>query len=518
MQQLASFLSGGWSAGSGARLPLVNPATEEVIADVAQGGHDLVAAFAYARSAGDRELAQMTFAQRGALLASLAKAMHGAREELIALAVANGGNTRGDAKFDIDGGAATLGYYADLGAKLGDRTLLGDGEPLQVGRTARMGGQHVWGRRRGVAIHINAFNFPAWGTCEKLACALLAGMPVISKPATATALVAFRLGQVFEQVLPPGVMQLLIGPAGGLLDHAGAGDVVAFTGGSATARSLRTHAKIVEHGVRLNIEADSLNAAVLGPDVELSSEAGALFLADVVRDMTQKTGQKCTAIRRVLVPEARLAEVCDALKERLAAIAVGDPARDDVRMGPLATAQQKADVTAGIARLAAATDAVYGGTGEVTPVGVRAGQGFFVGPVVRTTATPMTCAALNEHEVFGPVATVAPYSGAAGDAAAFVALGHGCLVSSAYSDDRDWVSGFVTAAAPWAGRLYLGSTKMASQSPGPGTALPSLLHGGPGRAGGGEELGGERGMQLYLQRCALEGDASVLKSLVTTID
>jgi oxepin-CoA hydrolase/3-oxo-5,6-dehydrosuberyl-CoA semialdehyde dehydrogenase len=392
--------------------------------------------------------------------------------------------------------------------------LLADGEPIQVGRTARMAGQHVWARRRGVAVHINAFNFPAWGLCEKLACALLAGMPVISKPATATALVAHRLGQLFEPLLPKGVLQLLIGPAGKLLDHVGPGDVVAFTGGSSTARTLRTHAKIVEHGVRLNLEADSLNAAILAPDVDLGSEAGALFLADVARDMTQKTGQKCTAIRRVLVPEAKLKDVCDAIRERVAAIAVGDPSREDVRMGPLATAAQRDDVKAGIARLAAVTESVHGGTGDVTPLGVPAGKGFFVGPVVRSTTSPMDCAPLNAHEVFGPVSTIGSYNGDAGFAAEFVARGEGCLVSSAYSDDRDWVASFVGAAAPWAGRLYLGSSKMASQSPGPGTVLPSLLHGGPGRAGGGEELGGERGLHFYMQRCALEGDASVLKSLV----
>jgi len=514
MQLLASYLAGSWSSGSGSRTQLVNPATEEALAEVSNGGHDLAGAFAHAREVGGRELAQMSFAQRGALLASLAKAIHGAREDLIALAVANGGNTRSDAKFDIDGGAVTLSHYAELGTKLGAASSLADGEPIQVGRTARMGGQHVWARRRGVAVHINAFNFPAWGTCEKLACAILAGMPVISKPATATALVAHRLAQLFEPLLPKGVLQMLIGPAGSMLDNVAAGDVIAFTGGSSTARSLRTHAKIIEHGVRLNIEADSLNAAILGPDIELSSEAGQLFLVDVVRDMTQKTGQKCTAIRRVLVPEARFGEVCDAMKERLSSLVVGDPSREEVRMGPVATAAQRDDVRAGIARLADVTDSVYGGTGDVTPVGVPGGKGFFVGPVVRSTKSPMDCAPLNSHEVFGPVSTVAPYSGDAAFAAAFIARSEGCLVSSAYSDDRDWVQSFVTAAAPWAGRLYLGSSKMASQSPGPGTVLPSLLHGGPGRAGGGEELGGERGMHLYMQRCALEGDASVLKSLL----
>jgi oxepin-CoA hydrolase/3-oxo-5,6-dehydrosuberyl-CoA semialdehyde dehydrogenase len=514
MQLLGSYLSGAWSTGSGTKIALVNPATEAVLAEVHGGGHDLPAAFRHARSAGARELAGLTFAQRGALLAGLAKAMHGAREELLALAVANGGNTRGDAKFDIDGGAATLSHYAELAAKLGGARLLADGEPVQVGRTARMSGQHVWATRPGVAVHINAFNFPSWGLCEKIACALLSGMPVIAKPATATALVAHRLTQLFAPLLPAGALQLLVGPAGALLDQLGAGDVVAFTGGTATAQMLRNHPAMAR-GVRCNLEADSLNAAVLAPDVELTAETGALFLFDLVRDMTQKTGQKCTAIRRVLVPAERADEVAEALRERLGRIAVGDPAHEGVGMGPLATAQQRDDVREGIARLAEATTSIFGGTGEVAaPVGAPAGKGFFVGPVVRATSTPDSCAPLHDREIFGPVITLAPFSGDPDIAAAFIARGEGCLVSSAYSDDRDWVGKLVAAAAPWTGRLYLGSSKMASQSPGPGTALPALLHGGPGRAGGGEELGGERGLHLYMQRCALEGDASVLKSLI----
>jgi oxepin-CoA hydrolase/3-oxo-5,6-dehydrosuberyl-CoA semialdehyde dehydrogenase len=513
MQLLGSYLSGAWSQGTGSRTTLVNPATEAPLAEVA-GGHDLAAAFAHARTAGARELGALTFAQRGALLATLAKAIHGAREDLIALAVANGGNTRGDAKFDIDGGAVTLSHYAELGTKLGAAPLLADGEAIQVGRTARMGGQHVWARRQGVAVHINAFNFPGWGLCEKLAPALLAGMPVITKPATATALVAHRLVELFAPLVPAGVLQLLVGPAADLVDHVGPGDFVAFTGGSTTARTLRGHDRLIASSVRLNVEADSLNAAILGPDVELSSETGALFMADVVRDMTQKTGQKCTAIRRVLVPDGKQAELAELLRERLGALKVGDPAQEDVRMGPLATAQQLRDVRAGIARLAAATESVFGGTGEINPLGVPAGKGYFVGPVVRSTSSPMTCGPLNDHEIFGPVTTIGTYDGKPDFAARFVARGEGCLVSSAYSDDRDWLASFVGSAAAWAGRLYLGSSKMAAQSPGPGTVLPSLTHGGPGRAGGGEELGGERGLHGYMQRVALEGDASVLKSLL----
>lgn len=514
MRVLASYLEGQWRPGHGPELPLVNPATEEEIARVHTQGLDLGAALTYGRRVGGAALAELTFAQRGELLAAMAKAIHGAREELISLAVANGGNTRGDAKFDIDGASATLAYYGELGAKLGASRLLPDGEILQVGRTARMGGTHVWLTRPGIAVHVNAFNFPAWGLAEKAACALLAGMPVLSKPATATALVAHRLMELLAPLVPPGALQLLCGPAGDLVDHLGPADVLAFTGSSATARALRGHQSVIEHSVRLNVEADSLNAAVLGPDVELASETGQLFLAEVLRDMTQKTGQKCTAIRRVLVPAERLDEVAAVLAERLSTIVVGDPSRDDVRMGPLATAAQARDVRAGIARLAAETAEVYGGSGEVSPRGVPAGKGFFVGPVLRRTEEPLACAALNEHEVFGPVSTLARYDGSAEAACAIVARGAGGLVTSVYSDERDWVSRLVLGAGPWHGRLFLGSAKMAAQSPGPGTVLPQLVHGGPGRAGGGEELGGQRGLGLYMQRTALEGDASVLKSLL----
>ena len=509
MKTLASYLAGRWQRGTGAPTVLVNPATEEPLAEASSAGLDLGEAIAFARHAG-AALRAMTFAERGQVLAAMAKAIHGARDELLALATANGGNTRGDAKFDVDGASGTLAHYAELGAKLGDARLLVDGEVVQVGRTARLGGQHVWATRPGVAVHVNAFNFPAWGLAEKAACALLAGMPVVSKPATATALVAHRLMELFEPLVPQGALSLLCGAAGDLIDHLRGPDVLAFTGSSDTARALRGHARVIGESVRVNLEADSLNAAVMAPDVEPGSETWALFVADVVRDMTQKTGQKCTAIRRVLVPDARFDDAAAALAEKLGAIAVGDPAREDVRMGPVATAAQQRDVKAGIARLAESTAALHGGTGEIDPNG---GKGFFVGPVLRGTSTPLTCEAMNAHEVFGPVATMGEYSGDPSAAAEVVARGGGGLVASIYGDDRDWVARAVATCAGWSGRVYLGSSKMAAQSPGPGTALPSLNHGGPGRAGDGGELGGERGLHLYMQRCALQGDTTVLKSL-----
>ncbi|MBK9070004.1 MAG: 3,4-dehydroadipyl-CoA semialdehyde dehydrogenase [Myxococcales bacterium] len=514
MKTLASFLCGSWQPGHGDATILVNPATEAPLAQVHAEGYDLAGAVAFARRDGAAALAALTFAQRGELLAAFAKAIADAREELITLAIANGGNTRGDAKFDIDGASGTLSYYADLAKMLGNTHFLPDYAPVQVGRTARLVGQHVYATKPGVAVLINAFNFPAWGLAEKAATALLAGMPIIGKPATATCLVTHRVVELAAPVLPAGVLQLLCGSARSLPDLLDGRDVLAFTGSSDTAATLRSHAAVTTRGLRLCAEADSVNAAVLAPDVEVGGETWGLFLADVARDMTQKTGQKCTAIRRVLVPHDRLREVCDALGERLAAVVVGDPAHEGVRMGPVATKTQQRDVLTGIARLAESTQPVFGEAGAVTPQHVPAGKGYFVGAVLRVAPRAADCAAMHANEVFGPVATVAGYDGEAHEAAALVGRGGGSLVTSMYSDDRAWVRGYVQHGAAHNGRLYMGSEKMAAQSPGPGTALPQLLHGGPGRAGGGQELGGLRGLTTYMQCVALQGDATVIKALL----
>ncbi len=516
MRSLKSYLGGKWVAGKGSAVDLHNPSTEEVIAEISGGGHDWNAALAYARDKGCSGLQALSFAERGQLLQDMAKAMHEGREELIALAIENGGNTRGDAKFDIDGASFTLAAYADIGAQLGDTKILVDGEPQQIGRTARFSGQHIRLPRAGVAVHINAFNFPAWGLAEKAAAALLAGMPVISKPATATALVSHRMMEMFieKKILPEGALSFIAGSSGELLSQLQGQDVLAFTGSSATAKLLRASSGVIERSVHINVEADSLNAAVLGPDVDAGSETYGLFINDAVRDMTQKTGQKCTAIRRVFVPEERIGEVIESMSEQLASLVVGNPGADSkVRMGPVATANQFRDVRAGIDRLASQTEEGFGGVGAVDAVGAKNGKGFFVGPVLRVSKDPGNCEALHADEVFGPVCTIGSYSGSAADAAALVRLGGGGLVTSLYSDDRKYLADLVPQVAAFHGRLYLGSEKIASQSPGPGTVMPSLLHGGPGRAGGGEELGGLRGMALYQQRTALQGDKAILASI-----
>jgi len=507
-------LIGEWIAGPVAG-KLLNPATEEVLAEVGGGPASIGAALKWARERGGTALRVMTFAERGDMLRTLSRAVHAHRDELIGLAVANGGNTRSDAKFDIDGASGTLAHYADLGAALGATRVLTKGDGTQLGRSPRFWGQHVRVARAGVAVLVNAFNFPAWGIAEKAACALLAGMPILAKPATATAHVAHRLVEIFlaTGAVPPGAVQILVGPTGDLLDQLGGQDVLAFTGSSHTARLLRGHARIVAESVHVNVEADSLNAAVLGPDVGPGTPTWDLFVGDVARDITQKTGQKCTAIRRIFVCGERAGAVKEALAERLAAIKVGDPARDEVTMGPLSTAQQRDDVRAGIARLAAEGRAIFGGDGTVAPIGVPSGKGFFVGPVLFEVDSGHDARALHADEVFGPVATVAPCVDAA-DAGALVRRGGGGLVCSAYSDDRAFLTQLVGEIAPYHGRIYLGSAKVAGQTPGPGTALPQLLHGGPGRAGGGEELGGLVGLGLYMQRTALEGDKALIEAVV----
>lgn len=517
MKQLASYVSGAWTKGSGAPTDLLNPCTEEVVAQTGTEGIDFSGALAHARDKGGPALREMTFAQRGECLASMAKVVTDAREELLALAMENGGNTRKDAKFDVDGASFTLAHYAELGKEIGDHRILADGDALQVGRTKRLAGQHIWTPRRGVAVHVNAFNFPAWGLAEKAAVALLAGMPVVTKPATATAVVAHRMMELFVEAgaVPEGALSLVCGGAGDLLSHLQSQDVLAFTGSGQTAEVLRRLEGVVGHSVPINVEADSLNAAVLGPDVDLSGETFQLFLADVVRDMTQKTGQKCTAIRRVFVPTERMDEVADAISERLSGIVVGNTADASVRMGPVTSKKQLDDVRGGIARLAEVTDSVFGGLGEVEPAGAPSGKGFYVGPVLRRCMNPGEVSAIHDREVFGPMATLCAYDGSAGEAASLVALGRGGLVTSVYSDDRTFLTTIVPELAPYHGRLYLGSEKVASQSPGPGTVLPMLLHGGPGRAGGGEELGGARGMRFYQQRTAVQGDATILKALVS---
>jgi oxepin-CoA hydrolase/3-oxo-5,6-dehydrosuberyl-CoA semialdehyde dehydrogenase len=499
MLELRSYLGGQWRAGGGARQTLLNPATEAPLASASTEGLDLGAALEHARAKGGPALRALSFAQRGALIKGIADAMQDARDEPIGLGISNGGNTRSDAKFDVDGAIATLLAYAEIGTPLGEQKVILDGEGIQLGRSPRFHGQHVLMPRRGVAVHVNAFNFPAWGFAEKAAVALLAGMPVLAKPATSSALLAVRIVELLveQKLLPEGALSLLVGAPRDLIKRLGAQDVLAFTGSGDTGERIRTLPNIIRHAVRVNVEADSLNAAVLGPDVEPRSDMYELFLKEVVRDMTQKAGQKCTAIRRIIVPAGVAAEVKSDLAELLAVVKVGDPADEETKMGPLATASQLADAHAGVERLGGKI--AFGGTGKVLE------RGFFISPILIDEPG----SAVHEHEVFGPIASLIAYSE---DLAAIVNRGNGGLVCSIYSEDQGFLDATVAEIAPFHGRIYLGHPKI-ELSPGPGTVLPQLVHGGPGKAGGGEELGGARGLAFYLQRTALEGSRPVIAKI-----
>ena len=505
MISLQSHVHGRWVAGTGDPVTLHDPTTEAVLGDVRPGGIDFTAALDHARKAGGPALRAMTFAQRGEMLKALSAVLHEKRDELIEIAAKNGGNTRGDAKFDLDGASGTLAFYAHLANTLPAGNLLPDGAGMQLGRTPRFWGQHVFVPRPGVAVHINAFNFPAWGMGEKMACALLAGVPVIEKAGTPSALLAFRIAQLVVEsgLVPDGAFQFVAGSVSGMLDHLGPMDTVAFTGSSVTGALIRGNKNLVAKNVRVNIEADSINPAVLGPDVEAGSDTFEQFLGNVVVDMTQKAGQKCTAVRRVLVPRERVDEVAEALVERLRAIRVGNPLDNEVRMGPVASKDQLRDVRAGIDRLAAVSDVLLGGSKPMS------GPGYFVTPTL-LRARDASAAVIHELEVFGPCATLVPYAGDAETAIELCNRGGGGLVASAYSDDRAFVEKLVQGIAPWHGRVWLGSEKTHGQAMGPGAVLPATIHGGPGRAGGGEELGGLRGLHPYLQRTAVQGDRAVV--------
>ncbi|MFN0061330.1 MAG: 3,4-dehydroadipyl-CoA semialdehyde dehydrogenase [Myxococcaceae bacterium] len=503
LPRLPSFLHGRWTLGTGPTQTLFNPATEEGLATACSAGLDISKALEYARHEGGTALRALTFAERGALLKSIADALQECRIELLDLGIANGGNTRSDAKFDVDGAIGTLLAYAAIATELSESNFLVDGDGVQLDRSARFYGQHILVPRSGVAVHVNAFNFPAWGFAEKASVALLAGMPVLSKPATSSAMVSHRIVEIIvdRNLLPAGALSFLVGAPGDLISHLGSQDVLAFTGSGATAERIRSMPNVIRHSVRVNIEADSLNAAILGPDVKPGAEMFETFLRDVMRDITQKAGQKCTAIRRVLVPRQMAADAKAALAELLAAVTVGDPSHQETRMGPLATASQRDDVRLGI------SDLLREGTKVFEPSKVP-GKGYFVGPTLIEASA--NASVVHEREVFGPVAAVIPYEQAPEH---IVVRGNGGLVCSIYSEDQHFLETVVMGIAPHHGRIFLGHPKI-ELSPGPGAVLPVLVHGGPGRAGGGEELGGRRGLAFYMHRVALQGSRPAIQKLV----
>lgn len=504
---LENFINNQWIAGTGEGQALLDPVLGTELARVSTEGIDMRAALEYARRVGGPALRAITFAERAKILDAIAKLFISRRAAYMEIARNNSGNTERDASFDIDGAIGTLKYFARLGGTLGDTKYVRDGEPFPLGRDASLQAVHLATPRTGAAIHINAFNFPAWGTWEKAAVALLAGVPVVTKPASATALLAWQMVHdvVDAHLLPDGALSLIAGGISDLLDHIEAPDVIAFTGSAATAARVRGHQRVIELGVRVNCEADSLNAIILGPDI---TDLGQ-FTDEIVREMTLKSGQKCTAIRRILVPRDRAANAADALKAALLNVKVGDPRREGVQMGPVVTKQQQESVREGIAELRKEASVVHEGSNIEAE---DAGRGAFVPPVLLQSRDSANASVVHDVEVFGPVATLITYD-SMDDALELAARGKGSLVTSIVTADETLGTTAALRLAQSNGRVMILNESVRAANPGHGVVMPSCVHGGPGRAGGGEELGGLRGLWFYLQRTAIQGPESQVRSL-----
>lgn len=512
---LPSYLADAWTSGEGSDdAPTVSDAvTGEPIARISTTGLDLAGAVDHARRVGGPALRAMTFTDRAALLKRLVRALAAAKDDLYELSHCTGA-TGSDAWFDVDGGIGAMASYASRGGrKLPDSQVWVADDLVRLSRDDTFAAHHVLVPRTGVAVHINAFNFPVWGMLEKLAPTLLAGMPAIVKPAPQASFVARRAfrAMVDADVLPDGAIQLVSGDVVDLLDHLDHRDVVAFTGSATTGRLLKAHDAVVVRNTRLNIETDSINAVVLGPEVTSGSPLHDAFLAEVVNEVRSKSGQRCTAIRRILVPVERAAEVAADLAARFGELVVGDPRREDVDLGPLVDVDQARAVRAAVDELATAAR-LHTGPDVPRLVGVDRDPGTFVGPTL-LEATDQDATVLHTVEAFGPVATVFGYRDAA-DAGRLAALGGGGLVASIFAPPGEATAALARALAPHHGRLLVvDETSMAAQT-GHGSPLPRLLHGGPGRAGGGEELGGLSGLHHYLQRTAVQGSPALLTAVI----
>ncbi|MCY7396703.1 MAG: phenylacetic acid degradation bifunctional protein PaaZ [Nocardioides sp.] len=509
---LESYAAGSWFRATDEGTPLLDATTGQAVARISSTGLNLAAMTGHARAVGGPTLRALTFHERAGLLKAMAKELSTHTDEFYALS-ARTGATRRDSMVDIDGGIGTVFSYASKATReLPAGVVVLDGPPEKLGRAGTFLGQHVLTSRPGVAVQVNAFNFPVWGMLEKLAPAFLAGLPSIVKPAGQTAylteLVVRRI--IAAGLLPEGSLQLLCGSPAGLRDELGAQDSVAFTGSAATGALLRQHPAVVHGGVRLGVEADSLNCSILGPDVTADDPELELFVKAVVTEMTVKAGQKCTAIRRVIVPEQVAPVVIDAIADRLAAITVGNPTSEGVRMGALASLQQREEVRKAVQALRGSADLVFGDPDVVEVVDADAGRGAFMSPVL-LRAHP---GATEPHDVepFGPVATVLTYTDL-DEAVALAARGRGSLVGSVVTHDPAVARTITLGLAPWHGRLLVLDRDDAQESTGHGSPLPVLVHGGPGRAGGGEELGGIRAVLHHLQRTAIQASPDMLTAI-----
>jgi oxepin-CoA hydrolase/3-oxo-5,6-dehydrosuberyl-CoA semialdehyde dehydrogenase len=512
MNTLQSYIAGRW-LGRTAAQTLHSALDGRPVAATHAEAIDFAEAVEHARRVGVPALMKTDFQQRAAILKALAKLLIERKEELYAIS-AHTGATRADSWIDIEGGSGTLFAYAGVGGnELPSGNLVHEGPAMPLGKQGRFAGTHVLVPRGGVAVHINAFNFPVWGLLEKFAPTFLAGMPCIGKPATATSYLTEACVRIISDsgLLPEGALQLVIGGTGDLLDRLRGADVVTFTGSADTAAKLRVHPNLIRHSVPFNAEADSLNCAILAPDVTPDAPEFDLFVKEVAREMTVKAGQKCTAIRRAIVPRRHLDAVAQALRARLAKTVVGNPALEGVKMGALASKAQQADVAERVAQLLQGSEAVFSERDGFRPLGDGAADGAFFSPTLLLAREPMASAA-HDVEAFGPVSTLMPYD-ELDEAIALAARGQGSLVGTLVTHDPAIAARVIPVAAAQHGRMLVLDREAAPESTGHGSPLPQLKHGGPGRAGGGEELGGLRAVKHYLQRCAVQGSPTMLAAV-----
>ena len=511
VKTLASYAQGSWVEADGKTATLHHAVTGEPIAKASSEGLDFKAMLEFGRRTGGPALRRLTFHERARMLKAMAQYLMERKDGLYAVSAATGA-TKGDSWVDIEGGVGTFFAYASRGRReFPNETFYveGDMEPLSKGGT--FVGRHLCVPLEGVAVHINAFNFPCWGMLEKLAPTFLAGMPAIVKPATATSFLTEAMVRLMieSKILPDGALQLIVGSVGDLLDHVTAQDVVTFTGSASTGRKLKAHPRIIGESVRFNMEADSLNFSMLGPDAVPGTEEFDLFVKEVAREMTSKAGQKCTAIRRTFAPAALVGDVITALAKRLEGSTLGDPAVEGVRWGPLASRGQVEEVRKSVEQIKAGAEVVYGNPDEFAVTGADRSKGAFFPAMLLHCARPLDRSEPHDIEAFGPVNTIMPY-GSVDEAIELARRGRGSLCGSLVTADDRVARQVALGVAAWHGRLLLLNRHSARESTGHGSPLPHLVHGGPGRAGGGEEMGGVRGVMHYMQRCALQGHPETL--------
>ena len=512
--KLGNYAEGQWVTAPGEGVVLRSAVSGAPLAEASSAGVDYGGMVDFARQKGGAALRKMTFHDRAFMLKALAQYLNENKQALYDLSTETGA-TKADSWVDIDGGISTLFVFSSKGRReLPNDKILLDGPPEQISRNGTFTGQHIYQPLRGVALHINAYNFPCWGVLEKLAPTLLAGVPAIVKPATSTSyLTELMVRQIIESnILPEGSLQLICGSVGDMFDHLNCQDIVAFTGSKTTADMLRQHDNIIEQAVRFTSETDSLNCSILGPDAKPGTAEFDLYINEIVREMSTKAGQKCTAIRRVIVPSELSGDVVAELSERLGKLRIGNPANKDVDMGALASIGQRDEVISRIADLQADSEIVHGGIEQGDLIDADATKGAFFAPVLLQCKDPMNATTPHSVEAFGPVATVLPYDNL-DDAGALAKKGEGSLVGSIFTSDDDVARELVLSCGTYHGRMVLINKDCADESTGHGSPLPHLVHGGPGRAGGGEELGGVRAVKHFMQRTALQGSPQTIAAV-----